>query len=97
MDNEITKLDKLQLKECSNLCKKNISNDEEFLGKSNEDEIVIKNVDSDEELISKPLKSEEKQIVNADLYGLRFVCDFCSQVVPKSAPRRPKASKVTPK
>ena len=52
-----------------------VSNDEEFLGKSNEDEIVIKNVDSDEELISKPLKSEEKQIVNADLYGLRLTFD----------------------
>ena len=52
-----------------------VSNDEEFLDKSNEDEIVIKNVDSDEELISKPLKSEEKQIVNADLYGLRLTFD----------------------
>ena len=52
-----------------------VSNDEEFLGKSNEDEIVIKNVDSDEEIISKPLKSEEKQIVNADLYGLRLTFD----------------------
>lgn len=31
LDNELSKLDKLQLKECSNLCKKNISNDEEFL------------------------------------------------------------------
>ncbi len=52
-----------------------VSNDEEFLSESNEDEIVIKNVDSDEEIVSKPLKSEEKQTVNADLYGLRLTFD----------------------
>ena len=52
-----------------------VSNDEEFLGESNENEIVTKNADSDEEIISKPLKSEEKQIVNADLYGLRLTFD----------------------
>tara|TARA_Y100000741_G_scaffold79345_2_gene57979 strand:+ start:4567 stop:5964 length:1398 start_codon:yes stop_codon:yes gene_type:complete len=52
-----------------------VSNDEEFLSESNENEIVTKNADSDEEIISKPLKSEEKQIVNADLYGLRLTFD----------------------
>ena len=52
-----------------------VSNDEEFLNESNEDEIVIKNVDSDEEIISEPLKSEEKQTINADLYGLRLTFD----------------------
>ena len=52
-----------------------VSSDEEFLSESNEDETVIKNVDSDEEIISKPLQPEEKQIVNADLYGLRLTFD----------------------
>ena len=52
-----------------------VSNDEEFLNESNEDEIVIKNVDSDEEIVSEPLKSEEKQTINADLYGLRLTFD----------------------
>ena len=52
-----------------------VSNDEEFLSESNEDEVVIKNVEPGEEIISKPLKSEEKQIVNADLYGLRLTFD----------------------
>ena len=52
-----------------------VSSDEEFLSESNENEIVTKNADSDEEIISKPLKSEEKQIVNADLYGLRLTFD----------------------
>ena len=52
-----------------------VSNDEEFLSESNEDKVVIKNVEPGEEIISKPLKSEEKQIVNADLYGLRLTFD----------------------
>ena len=52
-----------------------VSNDEEFLSESNENEIVTKNADSDEEIISKPLQPEEKQIVNADLYGLRLTFD----------------------
>jgi len=52
-----------------------VSNDEEFLSESNEDEIVIKNVESDENIISQPPQSEEKQTVNADLYGLRLTFD----------------------
>ncbi len=52
-----------------------VSNDEEFLNESNEDEIVIKNMDSNEDTISQPPESEEKQIVNTDLYGLRLTFD----------------------
>ena len=52
-----------------------VSNDEEFLNESNEDEIVIKSMDSNEDTISQPPESEEKQTVNADLYGLRLTFD----------------------
>ena len=52
-----------------------VSNDEEFLNESNEDEIVIKSMDSNEDIISQPPESEEKQTVNADLYGLRLTFD----------------------
>ena len=52
-----------------------VSNDEEFLNESNEDEIVIKSMDSNEAIISNPPESEEKQTVNADLYGLRLTFD----------------------
>ena len=52
-----------------------VSNDEEFLSESNEDEIVIKSMDSDEDIISQPPQSEEKQTINADLYGLRLTFD----------------------
>ena len=52
-----------------------VSNDEEFLNESNEDEIVIKSMDSNETIISKPPEAEEKQTVNADLYGLRLTFD----------------------
>ena len=52
-----------------------VLNDEEFLSESNEDEIVIKSMDSDEDIISQPPQSEEKQTINADLYGLRLTFD----------------------
>ncbi|MDG2211992.1 MAG: chromosomal replication initiator protein DnaA [Acidimicrobiales bacterium] len=52
-----------------------VLNDEEFLSESNEDEIVIKSMDSDEHIISQPPQSEEKQTINADLYGLRLTFD----------------------
>jgi len=52
-----------------------VSNDEEFLNESNENEIVIKSMDSNEDIISQPPESEEKQTVNADLYGLRLTFD----------------------
>ena len=52
-----------------------VSNDEEFLNESNEDEIVIKSMDSSEDTISQPPESEEKQTVNAELYGLRLTFD----------------------
>ena len=52
-----------------------VSNDEEFLSESNEDEIVIKSMDSDEDIISQPPQSEEKQTISADLYGLRLTFD----------------------
>jgi chromosomal replication initiator protein len=52
-----------------------VSNDEEFLSESNEDELVIKSMDSDEDIISQPPQSEEKQTINADLYGLRLTFD----------------------
>ena len=52
-----------------------VSNDEEFLNESNEDEIVIKSMDSNEDIISQPPESEEKQTVNTDLYGLRLTFD----------------------
>jgi len=52
-----------------------VSNDEEFLNESNEDEIVIKSMDSSEDTISQPPQSEEKQTVNAELYGLRLTFD----------------------
>ena len=52
-----------------------VSNDEEFLNESNEDEIVIKSMDSNEDTISQPPESEEKQTVNTDLYGLRLTFD----------------------
>ena len=52
-----------------------VSNDEEFLNESNEDEIVIKSMDSNEDTISQTPESEEKQTVNTDLYGLRLTFD----------------------
>ncbi len=52
-----------------------VSNDEELLNQSDEDEIIIKNIDSEVEIISKNPQPEEKQKVNTDLYGLRLTFD----------------------
>ncbi len=52
-----------------------VSNDEELLNQSDEDEIIINNIDSEVEIISKNPQPEEKQKVNTDLYGLRLTFD----------------------
>ena len=52
-----------------------VSNDEDLLKQSDEDEIIIKNIDSEIETPQVKTKSEEKQKVNNDLYGLRLTFD----------------------
>tara|TARA_B100000427_G_scaffold51052_1_gene39022 strand:- start:203 stop:1600 length:1398 start_codon:yes stop_codon:yes gene_type:complete len=52
-----------------------VSNDEDLLKQSDEDEIIIKNIDSEIETPQVKTQSEEKQKVNNDLYGLRLTFD----------------------
>ena len=52
-----------------------VSNDEELLNQSDEDEIIINNTNSEVEIISESPQSEEKQKVNSDLFGLRLTFD----------------------
>ena len=52
-----------------------VSNDEDLLKQSDEDEIIIKNIDSKIETPQVKTQDEEKQKVNNDLYGLRLTFD----------------------
>ncbi len=52
-----------------------VSNDEDLLKQSDEDEIIIKNIDSEIETPQVKTQDEEKQKVNNDLYGLRLTFD----------------------
>jgi len=52
-----------------------VSNDEDLLKQSDEDEIIIKNIDSEIEIPQVKAQGEEKQKVNTDLYGLRLTFD----------------------
>jgi len=52
-----------------------VSNDEDLLKQSDEDEIIIKNIDSEIETTQVKTQGEEKQKVNNDLYGLRLTFD----------------------
>ena len=52
-----------------------VSNDEDLLKQSDEDEIIIKNIDSEIETPQVKTQGEEKQKVNIDLYGLRLTFD----------------------
>tara|TARA_B100001540_G_scaffold27932_1_gene23581 strand:+ start:8657 stop:10054 length:1398 start_codon:yes stop_codon:yes gene_type:complete len=52
-----------------------VSNDEDLLKESDEDEIIIKNIDSEIETPQVKTQGEEKQKVNNDLYGLRLTFD----------------------
>ena len=52
-----------------------VSNDEDLLKQSDEDEIIIKNIDSEIETPQVKTQGEEEQKVNNDLYGLRLTFD----------------------
>ena len=52
-----------------------VSNDEDLLKQSDEDEIIIKNIDSEIETPQVKTQGEEKQKVSNDLYGLRLTFD----------------------
>ena len=52
-----------------------VSNDEDLLKQSDEDEIIIKNIDSEIETTQIKTQGEEKQKLNNDLYGLRLTFD----------------------
>ena len=52
-----------------------VSNDEDLLNNSDEEEIIIKEIESEKETPQSETKAEEKQKVNTDLYGLRLTFD----------------------
>ena len=52
-----------------------VSNDEDLLKQSDEDEIIMKNIDAEIETPHVKTQSEEKQNLNNDLYGLRLTFD----------------------